>query len=203
MVLRHQGGGIMAIEIYPLTAERIEDYFYYFDHVAFTDHAEWSRCYCTFYYFNSVTEIQLDGASKNDMKQHARRLIESGKLTGYLAYEGNAVVGWCNAGPRGGYDRLMEGTEICSDAEKSLPIKSIVCFSIAPNDRGRGIATALLNHVCAEAASQGYDAVEAYPKWGEGNNFEQYHGPIHMYERAGFRMIGEAGPYHVVRKAIK
>ena len=155
----------MELNIRPLTEACLADYFNYFDNVAFKDHVEWSGCYCTYYYFDSVTEIEVSKITVSGMRERAKKFIRDGKLTGYLAYEGDQVVGWCNAGPRNGYERLMEGHDICrTDDEKKIPVKAIVCFSVAPSHRGRGVASALLAHVCKVTKADDYEWIEAYPR---------------------------------------
>ena len=54
-------------------------------------------------------------------------------------------------------------------------IKSVVCFAIAPENRGKGIATALLKYVCENAKNNGFEYVEAYSF--EHNENAAYHGP--------------------------
>ena len=41
---------------------------------------------------------------------------------------------------------------------------SIVCFEIAPEYRGQGIASAFIEQVCVDAKEKGYVAVEGYAK---------------------------------------
>ena len=54
-------------------------------------------------------------------------------------------------------------------------IKSVVCFANAPENRDKGIATALLKYVCENAKNNGFEYVEAYPF--EHNENAAYHGP--------------------------
>ena len=37
---------IGSIEIHPVTAERIDDWVYFFDHDGFADNPAWAACYC-------------------------------------------------------------------------------------------------------------------------------------------------------------
>ena len=39
------------LTIKTLNDETLEDYLYFFDHVAFADHPDWAGCYCTFNHF--------------------------------------------------------------------------------------------------------------------------------------------------------
>lgn len=60
---------------------------------------------------------------------------------------------------------------------------SVVCFEIAPEYRGRGIATALLQRVCEDALEDGYEYVEAYPVPRETTEALDFTGPIRLYEK--------------------
>ena len=85
----------MTVEIRPLTPELAEDYFDFFDNRAFTDHAEWSCCYCTFFHLNRALEKELENAVQADgggvdalrraLKGAAQQFIEQGNLRGDLA----------------------------------------------------------------------------------------------------------------------
>jgi hypothetical protein len=70
------------IEIKPLSLDVIDDYFDFFDHTAFSDHEEWSWCYCTFYHFDKPVEAELDGAGKEGLRNYAERLIRDNVLRG-------------------------------------------------------------------------------------------------------------------------
>jgi L-amino acid N-acyltransferase YncA len=55
--------------------------------------------------------------------------------------------------------------------------------------RKKGVATKLLERVCADATVDGYEYVEAYPYChGQANNF---HGSLSMYEKMGFIKTGQ------------
>ena len=160
----------MKVEIKKLIPELKDDYLDFFDHVAFTDNKEWSLCYCVFYHWNDSLEKERDayvtekGIGFN--RKLAAKYILDGAIQGYLAYIDGAVVGWCNANDRNNYDSIgkHEWPEIRIDATSEDKIKSVVCYTIVPSMRRKGISTQLLNTVCEDAKSEGYLCVEAYPK---------------------------------------
>ena len=120
-------------------------------------------------------------------------------MRGYLAYSDSNVVGWCNANSQEAY----ENVNFDLSADKSLndnKIKSVVCFCIAPEFRGKGIASELLNRVCLDAADEGFDYVEAYPF--KNDIYKAYHGPRAMYEKNGFEVFGKVGECVVLRKTL-
>lgn len=112
------------------------EYLSYFDNVAFTDHEEWAECYCLESHLSQMENDALQG--KASRRERARELIGQGIMQGYLVYEGETIVGWCNVGDKSSYAPLVEN----SDYETLNPckgkIKAIYCFEIAPGSRGRG-----------------------------------------------------------------
>ena len=95
-------------------------------------------------------------------REVAERQIASGALRGYLAFDDVVAIGWCNANDKANYPvESCTGDRFYAPAEKRE--KAVVCFEIAPEYRGKGIATALLQRVIDDARAEGYIAVEAFP----------------------------------------
>ena len=188
----------MNIIIKSLTTETAADFFDFFDNRAFTDRSG-AFCYCTWFHCDcSIDEHYAQG--KDSMRAHASELITSGQLHGYLAYYGETAVGWCNAGDRAAYRRLNAEYGILE--KNTQRIKAVACFEIAPEYRGMGIATALLNIVVADAQAEGYAAVEGYPKThGEFDPFD-YSGPVRLFEKAGFTPSKQKNSTLTMRKYL-
>ena len=89
------------------------------------------------------------------------------------------------------------------DPASGLKVKSIYCFTIAPEMKRKGIATQLLERVCRDAAEDGFDFVEAYPNKAFIDVFRDFMGPAEMYEKNGFTAYAEAGEMLVMRKKLK
>ena len=81
-------------------------------------------------------------------------------------------------------------------------IKSIVCFEISPEYRGKGIAAQLLNRVCEDARADGYEYVEAYPSIQTQDSLA-FTGPVRLYEKAGFTEFSRTGSTIVMRKKLR
>ena len=193
----------MSLEIKKLSVDLLEDWLYYFDNTAFTDNEEWEGCYCMCYHYNeSMTRKKSWNCSRKDAPHNrscAVDFIKQGKMKGYLAYENGQVVGWCNANDKEAYDNVNFKLPF-RNIDRNHKVKSVVCFCIAPNARGKGIASALLETVCADAAAEGYDYIEAYPFLHDDNN--AYHGPQSMYEKYGFARGEKLDGCTVYRKAL-
>ena len=137
--------------------------------------------------------------------EKAMELIQNGGMQGYLAYENGIVIGWCNVNDRENYRYLMtmfEEIGYCTEQEDNLKTKSISCFLVAPQYRGRGVAQNLLDKVCEDALKDGYAYIETYPFADEGFEF-QYHGTQKMYERNNFTEAADFEFVKVMRKALQ
>lgn len=93
--------------------------------------------------------------------------------------------------------------EEASDCQRKGQIKSIVCFEISPEYRGKGIATQLLERVCGDAKREGYDFVEVYPVEQAQRNELAFTGPVHLYEKVGFTEFSRRGTTIIMRKSMK
>jgi GNAT superfamily N-acetyltransferase len=187
----------MEIEVKKLTAVLLDDWLDYFDNIAFSDSNDWPGCYCMHFHWNEGLDNRNDWnetleqvyrkTGKADNRGRAIRLIKNGTMQGYLAYHAGKVVGWCNANDKHKYNTVLNS--FFENRENALKVKSIVCFCIASEMRNKGIATKLLEKVCADALVEGYEYVEAYPyNHGQANDF---HGSLVMYEKMGFTRSGQ------------
>ena len=134
-------------------------------------------------------------------------MVREGRIRGYLAFADGIAIGWCNANDRMMYCRVGEFDldDVPEDAEPDCKrpgqIKSIVCFEISPDYRGKGIATQLLNRVCIDARAEGYDYVEAYPTEGVKPSLA-FTGPKTLYEKMEFTEYARTGNRIIMRKQL-
>ena len=84
-----------------------------------------------------------------------------------------------------------------------IRVKSIFCFTIAREMKRKGIATQLLERVCKDAAQDGFDFVEAYPKKDAMDDAENFRGPFEMYKRSGFTVYDEAEQELVYEETVE
>ena len=208
----------MNLNIKKMSSELADDYFDFFDNRAFSDNSPFYPCYCNAF---QMTKVQLEDVFKESeasgggdenfriaLRNSAMRMVERNVIQGYLAFDGDVSIGWCNANDRKNYTRVGEFNldNVPDEVEEmadSGKIKSIVCFEIAPEYRGKEIATALLNRVCEDALKEGYDKVEVYPVARETYEKLDFTGPIHMYEKAGFVRVSQQGKDLIMQKNLK
>jgi GNAT superfamily N-acetyltransferase len=77
----------------------------------------------------------------------------------------------------------------------------VTCFLIAPELRGRGLASRLLGEVLLDLTKHGVRRLEAYPKKGERwSAKESWTGPRAMYLNSGFEQVadGEARDVYAI-----
>ena len=186
------------IEIKPLTPDRANDFLTFFDRDAFADNPAWARCYCFFY----NTEHGPDWERRTPAQNRAdkERSIKAGESQGLMAYLDGKVIGWCHAAPMQTLPALAEYVD--KDDPDEATTGAIVCFNVAPSYRGQGLAKRLLGAACDALRTQGMTRVRAMPPRDATSAARAYHGTVPMYEAAGFKVEGEAGPYVVMSKRL-
>jgi GNAT superfamily N-acetyltransferase len=198
----------MNIIIKPLTPELSDDYFDFFENRAFTDDSPY-RCYCQVF---QMTKQQYQAAYNDPETQKnpgpasrkvAEQQIADGVLRGYLAYMDGKSIGWCNANDRANYPAEPYYDDVPFHAPVELKEKAVVCFEIAPDYRGKGVATALLNQVIADAKAEGYVAVVGFPVMRDERYEWDNQGPDRLYEKAGFSKVSEQDGRAVMRKELR
>lgn len=197
----------MTIEIKKLTPESINDYLYFFENVAHTDNPEWNRCYCLNYCAANNKRIAKRKFSDPDVrKKYAVDYVENGIIQGYLAYADGNVIGWCNANDRNkclncfGWKNLISNKSISIKSKEK--IKSVFCFTIAPDMRGKGVASALLKQVIEDAEKDGYKFIESYPNKEETDMYYKYVGPLELYKKFGFEHYDQTKWRFILRKKL-
>ena len=192
----------MDIVIKELTPELVEDYLHFFDITPHSTGKSEHRCYCVCW--TSTQGNVEECKTALERRKMADGYIKNRFIQGYLAYFGDSVVGWCNANTKSDcYESIswkMFMKEIRKDNRK---VKSVFCFAIAPEFRGKGIASMLLQKVCEDAQKDGYDCVEAYPNTDYIDEEQDYMGPVSMYEKLGFVMDYKISSKKVMIKVLR
>ena len=198
----------MNLIIKPLTPELATDYFDFFENRAFTDDSPY-RCYCQVYQMSkeqqkaASDEAKANGYDGGEIaRKVAERQIESGALQGYLAFVDDVAIGWCNANDRANFPvEPCTDTHFYASAEKRE--KAVVCFEIAPEFRGKGVATALLQQIITDAIADSYIAVVGFPVFRDERYEWDCTGPVRLYEKCGFIKVSEQDGKAVMRKELR
>src|SRR5205823_944351 len=123
-------------------------------------------------------------------REDFRKLIETGRVYGVLAFVGDEPVGWCSFGPRDSFPRLERVKGLQSDwSERTW---SIVCFYIPAPWRGKGVATCLIEAATKQALELGAHEIEGYPIVPEKAPVKipaafAWTGVSSIFDRAGYR----------------
>ena len=175
-----------ALEISPLNSEHIPDLAQLFA----TGDPRW--CWCMYFRARGRSWANSSAASNRaDLESLTTEADEAGGVApGLVAYRDGAAIGWVSLGPREDYERLAFSKMLRPIDDR--PVWSIVCFVVSGRQRGRGVATALLDAAIAYARERGATTLEAYPiheSRGRISSASAYTGTQGMFERAGFEVV--------------
>jgi GNAT superfamily N-acetyltransferase len=189
----------MNLQIHALNSSRLDDYLDFFDNRAFCDNPDWAGCYCVFNHFSASDEEWMQRSAEAN-RADAIRMIQSGTLHGYLAYDGGSAVGWANVNDKSAFARFAKLETPCDEGSR---VCAVTCFVINPDYRRMGIARTLLEHACDDYAAKGSDILEAYPVLAENTCAAHYHGHPAMFIAAGFHLCKEYAGFGCMQKYLK
>lgn len=170
------------IDIEPLAPQRLTEFLAFFDGPAFADNPRWASCYCQCFYEDHDQVVWKDRTGAQNRARACERIAKA-EMQGYLASVDGQPVGWCSAAPRRLFHALDD--EPVADAET---IGAIMCFVVAPEHRGSGIARRLLDAACNGLRSQGLRIAEANPRPNAASPADNHFGPLRLYLSAGFEL---------------
>lgn len=146
-------------------------------------------CWCTAW--RALPDRQ---ASSDVKKKIMAATVARGTPVGVLAYEEGRAVGWCSVAPRETLRKLSPGQD-----QAETGIWSVICFFVPREQRGQGVAAALLDAAIDHAFAQGAKVVEAYPVDPDSPSY-RFMGFREAFVARGFGETGMAGTRrHVMR----
>jgi len=117
-----------------------------------------SGCWCMWW---RLSDEEFEEQRGQANKMALRRIVDSGKMPGVIAYLSNRPAGWCSIGPRQEFPRLDRSFLFGRIDDE--PVWSIVCYYVNRAFRGRGLMEHLTRGAVELAVSKGVCTVEAYP----------------------------------------
>lgn len=110
------------------------DYFDFFDNRAFSDNSPFYPCYCNAFQMTKqqIGDVFKEGGGNSEqiegvriaLKNSAMRMVEQNMIQGYLAYDGEISIGWCNANDKRNYIRVGEfDLNDVSEHEDYIPLQ--------------------------------------------------------------------------------
>jgi GNAT superfamily N-acetyltransferase len=137
------------------------------------------------YWRQSRKEFSAQHGEPN--RQAMKTLVDSGAITGILAYDGTTPVGWCSIAPRLEFPTLAH-SRILQPVD-DLPVWSVVCFFVKRGYRRKGWSVELLKAAVEFASASGAEIIEGYPvepKDGKAPDVFMYTGLSKAFMQAGF-----------------
>jgi GNAT superfamily N-acetyltransferase len=114
------------------------------------------------------------------------RLFEQGIYDGYLLYVKDEPVGWCQAGLRDVYPKLLKTYSLSPDPS----IWAVTCFLLVPRLRGKGLANLMLTKILNDLRRRGAKKVQVFPHCGKDlSNEDVWTGPEFIFVTAGFTVV--------------
>ncbi len=134
-----------------------------------------------------ISRSQFERQHGEGNRQAMQDIVNSGEVSGIIAYAEGEPVGWCSVAPRESYASLNRSPVLKRLDDK--PVWSIVCFYVAKSRRGNGITAELIRGAIDYVRQQGGKIVEAYPTQPRGGQLppvSSFMGIPSVFEKARF-----------------
>lgn len=155
--------------------------------VLFGDRGACGGCWCMFW---RVPRKKYEADKGAGNKRAFKKIVETGRRPGVIAYHGKEPIGWCAVAPREEYIGL-ERSRILKPIDDK-PVWSISCLFVKKEHRRQGVSTQLLRAAVDHAARQGARVVEGYPVDPSSEKMPDpflWHGVPSSFLAAGFKEV--------------
>ena len=168
----------MDIKVCPLSENSVEDFFRL--HSEKNNHG-W--CFCVAWWVPGWDGwSQREAEDNRSMRDH---LFRMGEYDGYLMYDGDEPIGWCQAGPRDRLTKLITEYRLPNDSN----IWAITCFFIVPRYRDIGLGRFMLKEILDDLRKKGVRHVQGFPRRGKSLKMDElWTGPEVFFINAGFTL---------------
>ena len=170
------------LEIHPLTMDRWSDL-----ETLFGPHGADGGCWCMYW---RLARKQFLAGSGDPNRQMFKKIVETGKPVGLLAYSKGKPVGWMAVAPRDEYP-TMDRSRVVKRVDKKK-VWSISCFYIASGYRHSGVTLALIEASKGFVRQQHGTIIEGYPivpKVDKVSPGSAYTGMFSTFLKAGFKEV--------------
>jgi GNAT superfamily N-acetyltransferase len=180
-----------AIRLETLREENVADY-----ERLTRDAGDGRACFCGFWHQKWASMEEYHGVQRTNPTRLRDSVLDRMRArfhVGVIAYEKDNPCAWVSVGPL--IDFFWAWRRVAQLGEVSRSTAGILCFTVAPDSRGRGMQERVLAALTAYGKGRGWTAIEAYPFAPEAI---EKHGPSLRwpglaagYERAGFQKRGD------------
>ena len=135
-----------------------------------------------------LTRSQFQQQKGDRNKAAFKRIVNSERLVGLLAYCDGQPVGWCAVAPREDYPTLERSRVLKRIDDRR--VWSVTCFFVAKPFRHRGVSVELLKAAVDHVRRHGGATVEGYPvepRKGRMPDVFVWTGLASAFRRAGFK----------------
>lgn len=167
-------------------------------------------CFCRYWHFEGDKNGWLARCAFEPEKNRSEQRDAVGRddpsARGLVAMRGERCVGWMKLSPRASVPKLRRLPVYKRlDLGDDDGVLAIGCLLVAPDERRRGVADALVSAAPEWASKWGARAIEAYPHVQEGRAADEqmWRGAIASFERAGFHEVSGERPYPVMRRTLR
>jgi len=134
-----------------------------------------------------LTRSEFEKKKGAGNRRALKKIVESGKVPGVLAYAEGKPVGWCAVAPREAYSTL-ERSRVLAPVDDQ-PAWYVTCFFVARPFRRKGLTVELLRAAVEFARRKGAKIIEGYPvepRKGAIPDVFAYTGLPSAFRKAGF-----------------
>jgi GNAT superfamily N-acetyltransferase len=158
-------------------------------------------CWCMYW---RVKRKEFHEGFGNANKRKMKRLIDTGKVPGIIAYKGKQPIAWCSVAPREDFPVLKRSPVLRPVDDK--PVWSIVCFFVLAPYRKKGMMKHLIEGAVQYAKERGARFIEAYPvirNASKAPTYQLYTGVFSVFKEMGFEVIAKRSKIRpIMRKTI-
>lgn len=170
----------MELRVQALTADSVADFWRLHGAGCGSD---W--CWCSAWWVDTWRGWSDRTSADNRAVRSA--LFERGQYDGYLLYDADEPVAWCQAGPAHRLPKLVRQFELTVDEHTW----AVTCFLVVRHRRREGLARHLLRGVLEDLPHRGARQVLGFPRPGTDQDADLWNGPPRLFVQCGFEPVSE------------
>jgi GNAT superfamily N-acetyltransferase len=147
-----------------------------------------NRCWCMYWRIGRAYTKRPRETNKDAF----HRIVQAGPPPGFLAFDGDTAVGWCQLSSRDSLPYLNR-TSFLKRVD-DLPVWCISCFYVRKGYRRLGLTLALVREALKIARDAGAPALEAYPLDMDLTSSSSWTGFASTFLTLGFKCVTRRRP---------
>jgi GNAT superfamily N-acetyltransferase len=169
---------MMNIRLAKLDSTNIGDFY-----LLHSESNKMGQCFCTAWWVPTWDE--WDNRTSEQNRSLRENLFRDGIYDGYLMYDDDRPIGWCQCGPRDRMPKIRQTYNLTPDPE----VWAISCFFLLPEYREIGLAQYFLDEIIKNIKSEGVWHLQGFPCRGKNLTADDiWTGPENIFQKAGFNL---------------